>query len=104
MILETPYLIINPVQLVLIMRNLNAFSMGYNFELHASTSSTSPGLSIDSSMPIFDSTLVGKYFLVALACNIIVAGASASQIRAMTGSLISYIFLEKNRCFESIFS
>lgn len=93
MILETSYPIVNPAQLLFIMKNPNIFSFNYNFKLHASTSNTSPGLSIDSLMPIFDySSLAGNYFLVALACYVVVPGATDSMISSMTG-LIIILFL-----------
>ena len=91
-ILQSPIPIILPMQLVMILMNPTAYQISYNFTAHASTSNTSPGLSLDEELPIFDPSLRGTYLLVRLSSYIYLAGATQSQINSMTG----FVFILKN--------
>lgn len=59
--------------------------MQYDFDLHASSSNTSPGLSFDYSFPIFDYSLYDKNLIISVSSHIDVSGATSDEIAQMTG-------------------
>lgn len=67
--LKTPYPMTTPTEILGAIENQLIYSFTYDFT-HASTSNTSPGLSLDTNFPIFDSTLYEAYLMLICECSV----------------------------------
>ena len=67
--MRTPYPLTTPLAILDSLNNQMNYGLEYDFT-HASTSNISPGLSLDTNFPIFDSSLYGAYLLLVCASSI----------------------------------
>ena len=68
-----------------VISNFTSLGMPYDFQLHASSRNTSPGLSFDTSFPIFDYSLTNANLVIGLAAYIDLPNAALEEIEQMTG-------------------